>query len=397
MLQCHAVQAANFKDDQPTAGIEFSVPKLEACFVKQSGDKKYYLHCHDAPVNRLSSKQFAVLRSMDEQLQKNNTIGNQFKSGVLLEVFARTGDDNALAYIHEVFESAPERRNAAVMALSYYAQERKLRDADWRLMVRSLNVVEGEQAGHVIRALRRYRRRANKAQWVRQLIRVGLQLDNQNQKDAAELLQYWTSSRVEANAGTQQELLNWQRWFAEKYPEELPAELPIDAKNSQHKYAELREYLTKHRDDKIDLKLGKAAFTKAKCFKCHSVGTTGEKIGPQMTDIYNRMQEKEILLAIMFPSQFVPEEYPTSSVSTRSGKTYTGMLGAADVQTLLIVQLNGKKEFIKKVDVEKIISNKKSAMPVGLLNLLTREEISALFAYLRANSTGKVTPFHKAS
>ena len=47
-----------------------------------------------------------------------------------------------------------------------------------------------------------------------------------------------------------------------------------------------------------------------------------------------------------------------------------------------MLDATGKKTIVPRDDVEQIVPHKKSAMPEGLFNTLTLEEIGDLFAYL---------------
>jgi len=47
-----------------------------------------------------------------------------------------------------------------------------------------------------------------------------------------------------------------------------------------------------------------------------------------------------------------------------------------------VLQSNGEKVMIDEVDISESAPSKKSAMPEGLLNSLTLDEIADLFAYL---------------
>ena len=97
------------------------------------------------------------------------------------------------------------------------------------------------------------------------------------------------------------------------------------------------------------------------------------------------MQRKEILRAILFPSEVVSDQFQTYSVLTIDGRTFTGIVGVGqNSEELIILPANGKKVMIKKADVEESIVNKQSAMPRGTLEQLSQEEIRDLFNFLCA-------------
>jgi mono/diheme cytochrome c family protein len=52
----------------------------------------------------------------------------------------------------------------------------------------------------------------------------------------------------------------------------------------------------------------------------------------------------------------------------------------------VILQPNGEKVAIKEIDIDEMQPSRKSAMPAGLLNELSQEEIADLFAYLMTSS-----------
>lgn len=370
---------------------------LEDTFLEEKEQGDYRIYVTGEPLKRITGTEFPALRDLDIKLQNKEQVSSQLGhlSNALLIAMARIADQPTLIYLHELFESHPQRRNDVAQAICWYAKENRRRDPDWRILVRSLNVVEGAQARDVMEILTKFRRRSNKAQWIRQVILVGLQQNAKGQETASKLLTYWTGTKLpESDQAKQFPMLFWQKWFAKKYPDELEAQLPVEAKDSRWKYSELMSELKKRPEEKLNLKSGVQSFTKATCIKCHRFGKIGEKVGPDLTTVSRRLQQKEILLATMFPSHFIPEEYPTFTVVTDAGKVFTGMLGAAGPKHLLILSSEGTKQKINKNEVETIIPVKKSSMPEGLLNLLSKKEAVELIRYLGTLPEGAPATFH---
>ncbi|QDT28137.1 c-type cytochrome [Gimesia panareensis] len=368
-----------------TPEISLQIERLENTWLQEVAEGDYRILVEGEPLKRISGAELPALRDLEIKLQnqKNQDPQAARKLNALLIAMGRIADEPTLIYLHELFESYPERRNDIAEAISWYSQENQRRDADWRILVRSLNIVEGKQAQAVMQALTRFHRRSNKAQWIRQVILVGLQQDAQGQEIAVKLLEHWTGQKqVQPQAEDSSPLVAWQKWFAEKYPDELPAVLPVEPADTRWKYRDLLAELQKRSAEPVNLKLGAQAFVKATCVKCHLFGKTGEKIGPDLTHVSRRFQQKEILQATVFPSHFVSEEYPTFTIVTSAGKTFTGMMGAAGPDEIMLLTSEGKRQLLKKKDVEEIIPVKKSSMPEGLLNLLTKEEAIQLIRYL---------------
>lgn len=366
-------------------GISLEIEGLDAAFLEEIAPGDYQIIIAGEALERVTGAEFPALRDLEIKLQgkKNREAHAERKLNALLIAMARIADEPTLIYLHELFESYPERRNDVAEAISWYAKENQRRDADWRILVRSLNVVQGDQAKVVMKALTKFHRRSNKAQWLRQVILVGLEQDAEGQQIAAQLLEHWTGLNPNQTAKEQQSpMRTWQTWFSEKYPDEIAAVWPVEAADSRWKYRDLQAALQKRSKEKPDLKLGEQSFVKATCIKCHRFGKLGEKVGPDLTHVSRRFQQKEIVLATIFPSHFVAEEYPTFTIVTDAGKTLTGMMGAAGQDQILLLTGEGKKQLINKNEVETIIPVKKSSMPDGLLNLLSKEETIQLFRYL---------------
>ncbi|WP_339729297.1 hypothetical protein [uncultured Gimesia sp.] len=367
------------------SALPLPIEGLENAVLEEVAPGDYYILIEGQPLDRITGAEFPALRNMEIKLQNKNIREKRSDRTInaLLIAMARSADEPTLIYLHELYESYPERRNDVAEAISWYARENQRRDADWRIMVRSLNVVEGEQAKAVMRMLTKFHRRSNKGQWIRQAILVGLEQDAEGQQIASDLLEHWTGKKLkQLTAEKQAPILAWQKWFAEKYPDELPAVLPVEAADSRWKYQDLQNDLRKRSKKTFDLKLGEKAFVKATCIKCHRYGKQGEKVGPDLTHVSRRLQQKEIMQATIFPSHFVAEEYPTFTIITEAGKALTGMMGAAGPDQIMLLTSEGTKQLINKKDVEEIIPVKKSSMPEGLLNLLTKEEAIQLFGYL---------------
>jgi len=365
--------------------ISLEIEGLDAAFVEEVTPGDYQIVIGGEALERVTGAEFPALRDLEIKLQsqKNPEAHAERKLNALLIAMARIADEPTLIYLHELFESYPERRNDVAEAISWFAKDNQRRDADWRILVRSLNVVQGDQAKVVMKALIKFHRRSNKAQWLRQVILVGLEQDVVGQQIAAQLLAHWTGLHPNQTSEEQQSpMRTWQKWFAEKYPDEIAAVWPVEAADSRWKYQELIDELKKRSKAKPDLKLGEQSFVKATCIKCHRFGKLGEKVGPDLTHVSRRFQQKEIVLATIFPSHFVAEEYPTFTIVTDAGKTLTGMMGAAGQDQILLLTGEGKKQLINKNEVETIIPVKKSSMPDGLLNLLSKEEAIQLFRYL---------------
>lgn len=87
----------------------------------------------------------------------------------------------------------------------------------------------------------------------------------------------------------------------------------------------------------------------------------------------------------MAPSHDISDQY-ASRVVLAGGKTYAGLV-AEHGSTVTVLLSTGKKVELSKDDIDEIKPSNISAMPTGLLNPLSLEEVADLFAYLNAAAT----------
>src|SRR6185295_16637107 len=199
------------------------------------------------------------------------------------------------------------------------------------------------------------------------------------------LLEKWTGEQLtKPDANWKASLAAWQSWFVKTYPNEPEPTLPNESGQNSWTFQELLSYLTTSQGSHGNTTRGAAIFEKAQCVKCHRFRDRGDTVGPDLTTVSQRFQKKEILESILFPSQVISDQYASQTLVTTTGKKYFGMVAPAGDGSLVVLEPNGHKVTVPKDEIEETERSKKSAMPDGLLNNLTMEEIADLFAYLTA-------------
>jgi putative membrane-bound dehydrogenase-like protein len=296
----------------------------------------------------------------------------------VVAVLARCHDPKASGYLNEIYDKYPERRGYIATALTQNPG-----GENWSLMIRSLPVVEGAFAQQVLIALAKVDQVPDKPEPYRQVILRGLKLGENGGATAVKVLEKWTGKPL-----SQQDdkwdvaLAAWQKWFAETYPDEPAAKLPVESAENKWTYDELLTYLTGAEGSHGNPEAGAKVFAKASCIKCHRYGDRGEGVGPDLTTVSRRFQKKEILESILFPSQVISDQYVSKTIITTDGRSISGLVAPQADGSLVVLQSNTEKVTIAAADVETMVTSKISAMPEGLLNPLTLEDIANLFAYL---------------
>ncbi len=338
--------------------------------------------------DKLSLETVSELQKLDRQLKRvDGEPARKLRVGITA-VLGSSRDPLAMAYLRESYDTEPDRRVVIAMALAQSPD-----GENWPRLIRSLSIVEGMAAQEILVKLAEVKRVPEDPEAFRQVIIRGLMLRDSGGTAANALLEKWTGRQVsEPGALWDVALAGWQAWFAETYPDLPEPSVPKEPEQSHWAYQELLSYLTGPQHATGNANRGAAVFEKANCAKCHRFGQRGDAIGPDLTAVAHRFQRKEILESILFPSQVISDQYATQTIVTNDGRTVVGMVSPVGDGSLIVLQPNGEKLTIKKQDIDQTMRAKQSAMPEGLLNALTIEEVADLFAYLTKPPGDTVKP-----
>jgi putative heme-binding domain-containing protein len=129
--------------------------------------------------------------------------------------------------------------------------------------------------------------------------------------------------------------------------------------------------------------------TKADCLRCHRIGSSGSRMGPDLTDVGTRRQQAQIELALVVPNAEVLPVNRTVRVVTANGDKLTGRILNHDTLALLIIDTNGQlRSFQKSTLREWALVD--SPMP-SYRGKLTPQELADLISYL-VSLKGQVNP-----
>jgi putative heme-binding domain-containing protein len=290
---------------------------------------------------------------------------------------SRSHDPAAAAYLREAYEKYPERRGHIAMALTQNP------DGDnWPVLVQSLSYVEGAFAQEVLIALSHVNRTPDKPEPFRQVILRGLKLGKSGGANAVKLLEHWTGQQFSGQSDKlDDQLAACQKWFSETYPDQPEPKLPVESAENKWTYDELIAYLNSAEGSRGHADEGQKIFAK-QCANCHRFGERGEGIGPDLSTVSQRFQKKEILESILYPSLVISDQYASKTILTTDGRNISGLCAPQADGSLTVLQNNGQKVTIAANQIDQTIPCKISAMPEGLLNTLSLEDIANLFAYL---------------
>ncbi len=130
---------------------------------------------------------------------------------------------------------------------------------------------------------------------------------------------------------------------------------------------------------------GRKMFAATGCFSCHRFANSGGMTGPDLSAAGRRYSPHDLLDQIINPSKVINDQFAAVTVELDDGKVYSGVIVNLSGDSM---QLNtdltdpNLRVAIDRKKVESIEISKTSPMPVGLLNLLTKDEVLDLLAYV---------------
>ena len=208
----------------------------------------------------VDAKRVKQLIDLDQRIAKSDRRDVRGLQTKTLKTLALADDPGGIEYVRGLFETNAARRHHAAWAVSLAANRRPVNGQDWRYLVRSLTVVEGEHAVSVLQTLARFRQRATRADWIRRVLLIGLSLPAEQQPHAIALLDHWSGRSFPAAATSQEALREFQNWFRKKWPNEPDPVLPVDPPDSRWKYGPLRLIIERSKPSPASLAAGRAAF-----------------------------------------------------------------------------------------------------------------------------------------
>ena len=166
--------------------------------------------------------------------------------------------------------------------------------------------------------------------------------------------------------------------------------------------AETREFVKKYTVDDLlpiaesqlalsrrDLKNGARMFRVAACYKCHRFAGQGGIVGPDLTGVGGRFNTQNLVESLVDPAKVISDQYQLSSFLLESGKQVTGRVANLNGDNIMVMENMlepGKFTNVNRKDVAEIIPSKTSAMPNGLLDTMTKNDILDLLAYLKSGN-----------
>ena len=163
----------------------------------------------------------------------------------------------------------------------------------------------------------------------------------------------------------------------EPTPWESKATTPVDTKPSvvATPAIEKTTLLTGNR------KAGLTVFN-AKCANCHKYGNIGNNVGPELTQIRQKLSQDALMESIVNPSASIVSGYEAWLITTKKGQTFYGFLVGDNEQSVVIKGATGQQHTIPTDQVQSRRQYKTSLMPTADALKLDQQQLTDLTAFL---------------
>jgi putative membrane-bound dehydrogenase-like protein len=159
---------------------------------------------------------------------------------------------------------------------------------------------------------------------------------------------------------------------------------PIFANSAVAKSTDPATYAAFALKNKGDADRGRIIFTNLKgvaCSKCHKAGGEGGDIGPDLGSVGAKYSREQLIESMLFPSRLILDGYQQTIVFTKDGESTSGLLRGETAEELTLVDSEGRKNIIRKKDIDVRKLSEVSLMPEGLHLGLTLQDFADLVSF----------------
>jgi len=123
----------------------------------------------------------------------------------------------------------------------------------------------------------------------------------------------------------------------------------------------------------------------ATCSKCHTIDGTGGTLGPDLSNVAQSSDRRQIIQSILRPSDQFPPQYQAWVVVTTDGVIHTGLqLDHKAGGAIELFTIDGRTERFDANRIEEHQASPKSLMPDNLETNLTVSDFRELVAFLES-------------
>ena len=132
---------------------------------------------------------------------------------------------------------------------------------------------------------------------------------------------------------------------------------------------------------------GAKLFTKI-CSVCHQHGTIGTDVGPKLVALKDK-SSAFLMTAILDPNRAVDGKFHNYTVLTEDGLQQSGLIAAETANSIELVDAQGKKYTILRIDIDELVSSGLSFMPEGMEKELSPQDLADVMEFIRSTPDTK--------
>ena len=121
----------------------------------------------------------------------------------------------------------------------------------------------------------------------------------------------------------------------------------------------------------------------ATCAKCHVVNGIGREIGPNLSEIGNKLSRDAMFQSIIYPSAGISHNYESYSVVTVQGTVANGLLVGQTDGAVTIKNAEGISRTIARDDIDEMVKQDVSLMPADLQKILSAQDLVDIVLYMQ--------------
>ena len=132
-----------------------------------------------------------------------------------------------------------------------------------------------------------------------------------------------------------------------------------------------------------DVERGKALFRdKATCANCHVVGGFGKQVGPDLSEIGDKLSREALLISVLDPSAGISHNYENFICLLDTGQVITGVKVSETDDQLILRTAEAIDRKIDKEQIEELKKSEKSIMPENLHHQFDQQGLVDLIEYM---------------
>ena len=177
---------------------------------------------------------------------------------------------------------------------------------------------------------------------------------------------------------------HWQAWYRDRYGVPFVRSVSTDAAEIMSDAQVHALILTEDKQGDVDR--GRNIYLQANCYACHG-GLQSKEVaifGPDLGGVTQRLNQKELADALVYPSKQVAQRFKSSLIITGDGRSLSGVITETTENDLTLVDSDNRIQRNAKSNIQSSRPLDTSPMPDKLLNGYSKQQIKDLLRFLES-------------